>query len=61
MDEISIEKARPVLGELVDRARFTGKPTMITRQGKAAAALVPVEWFKEAGAALTDKRKETRS
>ena len=46
MDEISIEKARPSLGEIVDRARLAGTPTMITRQGKPAAVIVSAEWYE---------------
>jgi prevent-host-death family protein len=45
MDEISIEKARPVLGEIVDRVRFTGIRTKITRNGKPAAVLVAADWL----------------
>jgi prevent-host-death family protein len=52
MEEMSIERARPALGEIVDRARFTGEPTRITRQGKPAAVIVSVEWYAEACAAL---------
>jgi prevent-host-death family protein len=48
MDEISIEAARPKLGEIVDRARFTGQPTQITRTGKPAAVVVNADWYESA-------------
>ncbi len=52
MDEISIEEARPKLGELVDRARLAGQATVITRHGKPAAVIVPVGWHEEAEARM---------
>jgi prevent-host-death family protein len=48
MEEIGIEMARATLGEIVDRARFTGQPTRITRQGKAAAVVVSADWYENA-------------
>jgi prevent-host-death family protein len=42
MKEISIEKARAKLGDIVDRARLTGRATIITRHGEAAAIVAPV-------------------
>lgn len=45
MEEISIEGARPKLGEIIDRARFAEQPTLITRQGKPAAVVVSAEWY----------------
>jgi prevent-host-death family protein len=48
MDEIGIERARHTLGEIVDKARFTGEPTAITRQGKRAVVVVGVQWFEQA-------------
>ena len=52
MEEISIEQARPKLGDLVRDAQQHGIKTLITRNGKPAAVLVPVEWFERAGAEL---------
>ena len=52
MDEMSIEAARPKLGEIVDRARFTGEPTQITRTGKPVAVVVSVDWLERTYAAL---------
>ena len=43
MDTVSIEQARKALGEIVDRARLAGQPTLITRQGKPAAVVVPLD------------------
>ena len=43
MDEFSIEEARPKLGEIVDRARLAGQSAVITRNGKAAAVLLPAD------------------
>ena len=48
MDEIGIERARNLLGEIVDRARFTGQPTAITRQGNPAAVVVSADWYEAA-------------
>lgn len=54
MEELSIERARQTLGEIVDRARFTGEPTRITRQGKPAAVVVSVEWYESMQRELQD-------
>lgn len=48
MEEIGIEQARRNLGEIVDRARIAGEHTVITRQGKRAAVVVPAEWYEQA-------------
>lgn len=52
METVQIEAARRTLGELVDRARLAGEPTMILRNRTPAAVLVPVGWYDEAAAAL---------
>ena len=39
-DRLAVEKARPLLKELLNDAEFRGKRTVITRYGKPAAALV---------------------
>ena len=52
MEKVQIEQARKTLGELVDRARLAGEPTMILRNRKPGAVLVPVGWFEEASSAL---------
>jgi prevent-host-death family protein len=55
MDELGIEEARSTLGYVMDRARFQGIPTRITRHGKAVAVVVPVAWY-EATRKLADDR-----
>jgi prevent-host-death family protein len=55
MDQVSIEGARRTLGDVVDKARFTGEPTVITRQGKPAAVIVGVDWFEQARAEIAEK------
>jgi len=47
MDEVSIETARRTLGEIVDKARFLGEVTMVTRQGKPTAVIVGAGWVDE--------------
>ena len=56
MDEASIETARAKLGEIVDRARLAGTPTLITRQGKPAAVVVSAAWYDSATGTLEDMR-----
>jgi prevent-host-death family protein len=46
MEQVSIEEARRTLGDLVDRARMTGEPTMITRYGKPGAVLVSADEYQ---------------
>lgn len=43
MRTVSIETARAKLGELVALAQLAGETTVITRYGKPAAVLVPVD------------------
>ena len=52
MDEMSIERARLKLGEVVDRARIADQFTTITRQGKPAGVVVSVDWLERTRAAL---------
>lgn len=54
MDEIGIEQARGMLGEIVDRAHWSGLPTRITRQGKSAAVIVSAAWHDAVLDALGD-------
>lgn len=58
MDEMSIEAARPKLGEIIDRARLAGEPTRITRVGKPAAVVVSVEWYEQAKALIAASGKK---
>jgi prevent-host-death family protein len=55
MNTVQIEEARKQLGELVDRARLAGEPTMIVRYRKPAAVLVPVGWYQEAAELLSSQ------
>jgi prevent-host-death family protein len=50
---VSVEEARAGLGDLIDRARLAGEPTLITRYGRPAAVVVSEEWYQEAEAALS--------
>jgi antitoxin (DNA-binding transcriptional repressor) of toxin-antitoxin stability system len=52
MVTVQIEEARRTLGDLVDRARLAGEPTLIMRYRKPGAVLVPVGWYEEAAAVL---------
>lgn len=52
MRTISIEEARAGFGDLIDRARIAGEPTLITRYGRPAAVVVSVGWHEEAESAL---------
>jgi prevent-host-death family protein len=46
MHEMGIGDARPKLGEIIDRARFTGQPTLLTRQGAPGAVVVNADWYE---------------
>lgn len=52
MESLSIEDARRQLGELVDRARLAGEPTLIMRYRKPVAVVVSADWYKRAAEAL---------
>jgi prevent-host-death family protein len=52
MEAVSIETARRTLGEIVDKARLAGQPTLVTRQGKRAAVVVSADWYERAKAAI---------
>jgi prevent-host-death family protein len=52
MRTVSVEQARAGLGDLVDRARLAGEPTLITRYGRAAAVVVSQDWYRAAEEAL---------
>lgn len=54
MEETGIERARNQLGCIVDKARFTGEATTITRQGKPAAVLVSSDWYAAVMALLAE-------
>jgi prevent-host-death family protein len=52
MDEIGIERARNLLGEIVEQARLAEQPTRLTRHGKPAAVVVNADWYGQVTAAL---------
>jgi prevent-host-death family protein len=45
MEELGIEDARRQLGEIVNRAHFAERHTLITRQGKPVAVVVNADWY----------------
>lgn len=53
MRTASVEEARAGLGDLVDRARLAGEPTLITRYGRPAAVVVGEDWYRLAEECLT--------
>ena len=55
MEEMGIDGARRDLGGIVNRALIAGEHTLITRAGKPAAVIVPVEWHEKAVAALGEE------
>jgi len=56
VESLSIEDARRRLGELVDRARLAGEPTLIMRYRKPAAVIVGADWYERAAEALAGNR-----
>lgn len=50
-EEVPLVRARDILGDLVDRALFDGRATLITRRGRAAAALIPISEYEKLTAA----------
>ncbi len=53
MRTASVEQARIGLGDVIDRARLAGEPTLITRYGKPAAVVVSEDWYRLAEECLT--------
>jgi prevent-host-death family protein len=52
MESLNIEDARRQLGDIVDRARHAGEPTLIMRYRTPAAVVVSADWYERAAAAL---------
>lgn len=46
MEAFSVKEARARFGELIDRARTGGTPSLVTRYGNAAAVVVSPEWYE---------------
>ena len=57
---MGLEQARNTLGQIVDRARFTGEPTHLTRQGKPAAVIVSAEWYAWATGVIEGARLRSK-
>jgi prevent-host-death family protein len=51
MAEISVTEARDQLGELVNRATYSEERIVLTRHGRAVAALVPLAVLRDLEAA----------
>lgn len=49
IETLSIDAARPILGDLVNRADYTGTPTVLSRYGKAVAAIVSIRDLERLG------------
>jgi prevent-host-death family protein len=57
METYGVEEARSSLGNLVEQVRVGGEHFVITRYGKPAAAIVPVEWLEAAKRDLAQTEK----
>jgi len=55
VESYGIEEARNQLGDLIDRVRVKGEHITLTRYGKAAAILVPVEWHPATATSAANK------
>ena len=53
MRTTSVEEGLAGLGDLIDRARLVGEPTLITRYGRPAAVVVSEDWYRLAEECLT--------
>jgi prevent-host-death family protein len=51
MAEIGVTEARDRLGQLVNRAEYNDERVVLTRNGRAVAAIVPVDVLRELEAA----------
>jgi prevent-host-death family protein len=59
METVTLEEGRRTLGDLIDRARLAGEPTMITRYGKPGAVVVSADWYREAAGCLEQHGSHT--
>jgi prevent-host-death family protein len=50
-DEVTMVAARDFLGDLVDKARLLGTRTILSKNGKRAAAIVSMEDYERLTAA----------
>ncbi len=51
MAQIGVTQARDQLGQLVNRAEYGGERVVLPRDGRAVAALVPIDVLREVEAA----------
>jgi prevent-host-death family protein len=56
MEAHGIEETRGILGDLVERVRVGGEHFVITRYGKPAAVIVPVEWLEQMKARIGSEK-----
>lgn len=47
MSTVGVTEARDQLGELVNRAAYSGERIVLTRHGRAVAALVPIAMLQQ--------------
>jgi len=60
MKTATIEETRAGLGDVVDRARIAGEPTLITRYGRPAAVVVSEDWYRLAEECLASRGEASR-
>lgn len=60
-DEMNIEEARPVLGDIVDRAAMAGEHFTITRNGRPRAVIVGKDWYESAQALIRGSQGRSQS
>lgn len=53
-ERTGVEAARKVLGKIVDKTKAEGVHTIIAKHGADAVAIVPMDWYRQARAALGD-------
>jgi prevent-host-death family protein len=55
MQEITTQEARDKFGEVIEQVRLADERYVITRYGKPAAVIVPVDWYMEIKRKLGDE------
>lgn len=54
VQRMSVEKARPKLGQLVEAARHDNMHTVVAKHTEDTAVIVPMDWYRSARKALGD-------
>lgn len=54
--EQAINQARNKLAEIIERARYYDEPTLLLNRGKPTAAVVGIDFYERALAALGEQR-----